>query len=140
MECKICGKEYKGIRGLSIHIVLIHKITLEDYYLQFVGDVKFCDKCGVKYKFKNLQVGYIDICPFNTVIEHLGTYYHMTPDKYRADDYNKTTHKTASQHWELDRIRRENLRNAGFRTVFIYETDVNNGNYKQIIQKSLFEF
>jgi G:T-mismatch repair DNA endonuclease (very short patch repair protein) len=80
----------------------------------------------------------IYIPSINTVIEHLGDFWHMNPNKYGSSDYNKVTHKTAQQHWENDRIRREKLKDVGYKTLFIWESDVKNDSFKKIINEHLF--
>lgn len=70
------------------------------------------------------------------VIETDGDYWHMNPNKYKEDDYNKSTHKTAKETWEYDKKRTEILRDAGYKVISIWETDIKNGNYFKILNEN----
>lgn len=64
----------------------------------------------------------------------------MSPASYTNTDYNKTTHKTAQECWDADKFRRDLLIKNGYRTLFIWESDVNSGTFKEIITRSIFDF
>jgi len=63
VECKICGKKFETLKGLTSHIK-IHKneITLEEYYLKFIGEKGKCPECGKDTNFMSLIVGYHKFC------------------------------------------------------------------------------
>jgi len=63
-KCKICGKESKKLCGLAFHIGYSHKneITLEEYYLKFIGEKGKCAECGKDTTFKRLSYGYSKFC------------------------------------------------------------------------------
>jgi len=62
MKCEICKKEVKNFKGLTSHIYKSHKISSEEYYLQFIGKKKSCEICGNKTKFISIEFGYRDAC------------------------------------------------------------------------------
>jgi endogenous inhibitor of DNA gyrase (YacG/DUF329 family) len=64
MECKICGKKFETLKGLTSHIGQIHKneITIKEYYLKFIGEKGKCKECGKDTRFNNLKNGYSKFC------------------------------------------------------------------------------
>ena len=63
-KCKICGKTYKSINGLGIHISCSHNISTKEYYDIFLRekDEGKCQKCGTESKFLGLRDGYSKYC------------------------------------------------------------------------------
>jgi len=61
IECKICGKKFKRLPN---HIWQAHKneITIEEYYLKFIGEKGKCKECGKDTAFVNLSIGYNSFC------------------------------------------------------------------------------
>jgi hypothetical protein len=55
------------------------------------------------------------------IIECFGDYWHMNPEKYLAEDYNKNIHKTAKEIWEFDNERIELFKNKGYLVEIIWE-------------------
>ena len=68
----------------------------------------------------------------NLVIECQGDYWHMNPIKYSATDYNKTTKKTAKEHWNKDRKRKLFMEKSGYKVVELWEDEINQDNYKKL--------
>jgi hypothetical protein len=64
VECKICGKKFETLKGLLSHIGQIHnnEITIEEYYLKFIGEKGKCKECGKDTRFNNLKKGYSKFC------------------------------------------------------------------------------
>ena len=62
MICKICKKEFETNRILGVHIKKSHKISTEEYYLQYVGTRQKCIMCGKETKFISLTLGYRQHC------------------------------------------------------------------------------
>lgn len=62
--CAICGMILKDSRNaLSLHLRNSHKdIIKEEYYKLYVDSRTTCIKCGANVKFKNLQLGYPELC------------------------------------------------------------------------------
>ena len=83
------------------------------------------------YPISNIFVD-IYIPEKNLVIECLGDYWHMNPSKYSAMDYNKSTKRTAMEQWEKDKNRRLFLENLGYSVVELWESEINQGNYKKL--------
>jgi hypothetical protein len=45
-KCEICGKEFKGNRGMGLHLSNSHNTTLKDYYIKYKGlKVPTCPFC-----------------------------------------------------------------------------------------------
>lgn len=67
MECKICNKESNTLRGLSIHLAKSHKYDKQqikeyyDLYLKKDNEGECCF-CGNEAIFKNISIGYHNIC------------------------------------------------------------------------------
>lgn len=66
-ECKICNKEVKDLKGLSVHLSKIHKMNKDDlknYYDEYIkkendGKCYFCNNEAI---FKSITKGYHKIC------------------------------------------------------------------------------
>ena len=61
MICEICGKEFVDSR-IGVHITRTHKITIEQYYLTYIGTKGKCLTCGKDTKFQNIHKGYAKFC------------------------------------------------------------------------------
>jgi 5-methylcytosine-specific restriction endonuclease McrA len=63
-KCEICKREFKNLRGLLTHIGGTHKneITVEEYYLKFIGEKGKCVECGKDTTFRSLSYGYSKFC------------------------------------------------------------------------------
>jgi len=63
-KCEICGKESKGLSGLAFHIGHSHKneITIEEYYLKYIGEKGKCIECGKDTTFRRMSYGYSKFC------------------------------------------------------------------------------
>jgi len=55
------------------------------------------------------------------VIEVFGDYWHMNPDVYKKNDFNKNTHLTAQETWEKDKERVSRLQSAGYNVDVVWE-------------------
>lgn len=62
ITCKICNKSYETMKGLSSHIRQTHKISSEDYYLQYIDSDNSCKICGQPTHFKDLTHGFYIYC------------------------------------------------------------------------------
>jgi len=63
--CEECGKCIKTLRGLSIHISKIHKLSGKEYYDKWLLDKtdNHCKECGRETKFKGrIYLGYSECC------------------------------------------------------------------------------
>ncbi len=63
-KCFICDREFKNLRGIISHIGRFHKneITVEEYYLKFIGEKGKCVECGKDATFRSLSYGYSKFC------------------------------------------------------------------------------
>ena len=67
MKCEICNKEFNNTKGLSLHLVQVHKFNKKDkkdYYDKYLkrngeGNCYFCENESI---FFNLTKGYHRIC------------------------------------------------------------------------------
>ena len=64
IECQICHKQYKSIKGLSSHIRQTHKISSEEYYIRYINSNHFCKICGNPTGFINLSYGFHIYCSY----------------------------------------------------------------------------
>lgn len=63
MKCSFCEKEFKTISGLQSHISQVHKeVTLQEYFVRFLGKEKTCFDCGKEVYFLNLKKGFSEVC------------------------------------------------------------------------------
>jgi hypothetical protein len=135
-KCEICGKEFKKMWGLSTHIARLHKseITVEEYYLKFIGEKGKCIECGKNTKFRGLSYGYnkfcSPVCSNNSIevrnkikqsnLEKTGYEYSMqnpeTKEKSKQTCLENTGYEYPSQNPETRERQEETcLKNTGYR-------------------------
>jgi endogenous inhibitor of DNA gyrase (YacG/DUF329 family) len=118
-KCEICGKEskgFRGFRGITAHICQIHKneITLEEYYLKFIGEKGKCPECGKDTAFRNLSYGYSKFCSHKCSANSI-----ETQNKMKETYMKKTGYGNPSQNPES----REKRKQAYFeKTGYEYPT------------------
>ena len=62
-KCEICGRKFKTLRSLIIHIPNAHHINIEAYYcLAFDKEPNICPVCGKETAFKSYRDGYREFC------------------------------------------------------------------------------
>ena len=61
MKCEICGKECSN-KGINNHIRRKHNISIEDYYIKYIGNPSYCPICGNKTEFLGIVSGYRTCC------------------------------------------------------------------------------
>lgn len=74
-SCKICNKSFvnpqHGMYGLTSHIKNNHsKISLEEYFLKYIGNSCKCLSCGKDVSFRGLFKGYAKFCSISCSNEH----------------------------------------------------------------------
>jgi len=62
IKCEICGKEFKNLIGLSIHIKKYHKINTREYYLSYIGNQGKCKMCEKDTSYMNINLGFREYC------------------------------------------------------------------------------
>jgi hypothetical protein len=63
MICKICGRKFKNIKSIQVHISHGHKISSKDYYDDFLKkDGEGICYCANETKFINMNLGYHKYC------------------------------------------------------------------------------
>lgn len=85
-------------------------------------------------RYHSISTVYVDflIPEKNLIIECQGDYWHMNPSKFKPDDFNKSTKRTAEQQWEKDKNRKLFLESQGYKVVELWESEINNGDYKKL--------
>lgn len=66
----------------------------------------------------------VDYKKGNKIIEVFGDFWHMSPEKFAADDCNVITKESAAARWEIDEQRIATLRSAGYEIVVIWEHEI----------------
>ena len=62
-QCKICDREFKDSRMLSLHVVRTHKVSSEDYYNTYINkNIDTCFTCGSSTTFTGIVQGYNKFC------------------------------------------------------------------------------
>ena len=61
MKCEICNLEVKSFLSLGKHLV-VHDITLQEYYDKYLEGKKVCENCGNNVPFSSLSYGYQKFC------------------------------------------------------------------------------
>jgi G:T-mismatch repair DNA endonuclease (very short patch repair protein) len=74
------------------------------------------------------------------VIEIYGDFWHCNPVKYKAMDIIESrlrygNEKYAKDVWDADRIREAHISSFGYRVIVIWETDIKNEKYKEVINE-----
>ncbi len=74
-KCGICEREFEKLNGLSNHISQSHKneITLEEYYLKYIGEKGKCKECGKDSRFMGLTLGYQIFCSISCSSKNVDT-------------------------------------------------------------------
>jgi len=62
-KCELCGREFKTLRGLSMHVIQVHG-DAEEYYNKYINTnaQKTCEVCGRPLNFLSLETGYNQYC------------------------------------------------------------------------------
>lgn len=138
----IWGNNYKPLNGIShskIHDIVSKYLEEEGYEIinEFVGPFKVVSADGhVKYAKVD-----IFIPKFNLVIEINGGYWHADPRKYSRNDIIRTYEGrvTAEHIWAKDKARENFIKSFGVNFIVLWEREIRNGEYKEIITKCLKE-
>lgn len=72
----------------------------------------------------------------NLAFEYNGDYYHMNPEVYNSNDYNKTLKMYANQIWNKDLIKKGICDNNNITLVYIWEHDWKTN--KESIKQDIF--
>jgi G:T-mismatch repair DNA endonuclease (very short patch repair protein) len=120
----------------------IHKIVLN--YLKEIGY-----ECKIEHSiseylpgYKRKQFRFYDICieSIKTIIEVNGNYWHANPKKYKSSDIlnmRSGKFKQAQEIWDRDNEKRQMAINKGYEVIVLWETEVNNGEFKEELWKLL---
>lgn len=103
MVCKNCGKEFKNVRSLAIHLAKKHKdVIIKEYYDEHFKKENECSCyfCGNETPFINLTKGYNRICNSNECFSKTlatGTYeflmykYGYTEEEAKTEQLKRAT-------------------------------------------------
>lgn len=72
---------------------------------------------------------------YNIAIEFQGSYWHMDPNIFESADYNRSTHKTAKQHWIADQKKADLCLKQNINLIIIWENDWNQN--KDLIKQNI---
>ena len=102
MQCKECGMESTA-RAIAVHIVKVHKLSKEEYYLKHCGIKGKCKICGADTPFKNIVEGYQEYCSAKCSMQG------RWQDKSYRELKQRQNKETAIENSEKSKIRMENL-------------------------------
>ena len=91
-KCEICGKLYKTMNDLAVHLVKRHHKKLEDYYDEYIDSSdKKCPYCSKKRAFCSLSRGYKKTCSDKSCRYRSmsKTYRKTCNEKYGCDAYTQ---------------------------------------------------
>ena len=66
-----------------------------------------------------------DVALGNKIIEFNGDFWHMNPQKYEFDYYNKISKIYAKDKWEIDSIKIKCAESHGYKVLTIWESEYN---------------
>lgn len=70
------------------------------------------------------------------IIEFNGDYWHMNPNKYNRNDFNKSIQETAGEKWKSDALKNNIIESHGYEVLTVWESDYN-ANPRETIQKCI---
>ena len=87
--------------------------------------------------FKELKKTFAyDFVYSNKIIEFNGDYWHMNPEKYNKNDFNKSIQETAENKWKIDALKNNMIKSKGYQVLVIWESEYQQ-KPKDIIQKCI---
>lgn len=115
-------------------------------YLRSIGE-EVIDECGSPFRIKTADervkfaIPDITLPKYKLVIEIYGGYWHADPREYSRSDIISTYEgkMTAEQIWERDSARESFIKSFGYKFINIWEREILNGEYKEILNKCLKE-
>jgi G:T-mismatch repair DNA endonuclease (very short patch repair protein) len=118
--------EGSGCQKCSFVITRISKNqqTIYDYILKAISpNAKLEYKITVQSKIFHVD---IFIPETNTVVEYYGDYWHCNPKKYDANYFHPHKKMYAKDIWKCDNERMKKIKNLGYNTTTIWESDFKN--------------
>jgi G:T-mismatch repair DNA endonuclease (very short patch repair protein) len=90
--------------------------------------MRVLDAAGIEYEH-SVRIGryVVDFVVGETVVECYGDYWHCNPDTFDPADTNETTGQLASDVWDRDEERLKYIRDRGYRTAVLWESDISDG-------------
>ena len=70
------------------------------------------------------------------IIEFNGDYWHMNPNKYNKNDFNKSIQETAGEKWKSDALKNNMIESRGYEVLTVWESEYHQ-NPKETIQKCI---
>lgn len=107
--CKICGLEFKNLKGVIKHVNIKHGLTTKKYYDKFLkkeGEGK-CKVCNNETTYRDANIGYLKTCSLECA--HLDDDYRrknsesMKGKKQSIEMINKRVLNTNQEKKELNR-------------------------------------
>jgi hypothetical protein len=111
VECKICGKKFETLKGLTSHIK-IHKneITLEEYYIKFIGEKGKCPECGKDTNFMSLMEGYHKFCSAKCSSSSIEIQNKMKETNFKKTGYTNSMYNPKNK----EKYKQTCLENSGY--------------------------
>lgn len=94
------------------------------------------DDLNLEYVRNSKVLQYFVDFVFNkkTVLEIQGDFWHANPSKYKAEDLMPVMNLTASQIWERDARKKQDLEKNGYKVFYLWESDINKNPFTLIIK------
>jgi hypothetical protein len=131
------NKKFKHRRDSKMAINFFEKLLchLDGYKIytsaSSLGEYGVYDPISKKYYLYDFVVPELNLC-----IEFNGDYWHCNPKKYESSYYHKQTGLLAEDIWKNDQVKRECiLRERGFNTIIVWESDNKTTALKMILEK-----
>lgn len=86
----------------------------------------------IKEKGSTSKAYSFDLTIGNKIIEFNGDYWHMNPNKYHENDFNKTKQMTAKEIWDYDTNKIKLAESHGYEVLVVWESDYNKDPQKTI--------
>ncbi len=126
------NKENYKMWSLKMRDLFLNQTSKIEYKTKEYLNKKFPDfKIKHQEPISNILVDFY-IPDKKLVIECHGDYWHMNPSKYKIDDINHSTKRTAKEQWEKDKNRRIFLESNGYKVIELWESEINRGDYKKL--------
>ena len=80
---------------------------------------------------ENLQVDFVDY-DRKIIVEVNGDFWHMNPELFESNYYNKVMGMTAKEIWNREQEKITRLKNMGYEVITIWESDINKGDFSKL--------
>lgn len=121
---KIVSKIQTDFATRDRHFFESKKSKIEQRFFDFVSSkIQGCKQN------ETIQNMYPDILIGNLVIEINGDYWHCNPKQWKAKEKNTSLGLLAEEKWKNDEKRVQKIKDAGYKMMVIWESDLNRNGY-----------